>query len=75
MIQSYFHLKAIFRKDYSDTRSYDLLFKFISTVVTRVTKMSFACAYKALTEIAGNFGRFAFDVALHPGILKKYGLK
>ncbi len=75
VIQSYFMMAAIFRKDYSDNRSYDLLFKFISTVVTRVTKMSFMCAVKALGEISGNFTRFFFDVALHPGILKKYGLK
>ncbi len=75
VIQSYYHLKAIFRKDYSDNRSYDLLFKFISTVFTRVTKMSFVCAFKALTEISGNFARFTLDVALHPGILKKYHIK
>ena len=75
VVQSYFMLKAIFRKDYSDNRSYDLLFKFVSTVLQRVTKMNFTCAVKALNEISGNFLRFAADVTLHPGILKKYHLK
>ncbi len=75
VVQSYFLLQAIFRKDYSDTRNYDLLFKSVSTVVRRITKMNFICAVKALAEISGNFIRFLIDVTLHPGILRRYGLK
>ena len=75
VVQSYFLLSAIFRKDYSDTRSYDLLFKSVLVVFQRITKMHFTCAVKALAEITGDFLRFIFDVALHPGILKKYHLK
>ena len=75
VVQSYFLLQAIFRKDYSDTRSYDLLFKSVQTVVRRISKMNFTCAVKALTEISGNFIRFFLDVAFHPGILKNYGLR
>lgn len=75
VVQSYFLLQAIFRKDYSDNRSYDLLFKSILTVLQRISKMRFSCMIKALTEISSNFLRFFFDVSLHPGILKQYGLK
>ncbi|MBR5619980.1 MAG: hypothetical protein IKW76_09620, partial [Clostridia bacterium] len=75
VVQSYFLLSAIFRKDYSDTRSYDLLFKSVLVVFQRITKMHFTCAVKALAEITGDFLRFIFDVALHPGIRKKYHLK
>ncbi len=75
VVQSYFLLNAIFRKDYSENRSYDLLFKSVLTVWRRITKMNFTCAVKALAEIAGNFFRFILDVALHPGILKAYHLK
>lgn len=75
VVQSYFLLSAIFRKDYSESRSYDLLIKSILTVFQRMTKMNFVCMVKALAEISGNFLRFVFDVVLHPGILKKYHLK
>ena len=75
VVQSYFLLQAIFRKDYSETRSYDLLFKSVLTGLQRISKMRFTCMVKALAEISGNFIRFFLDVAFHPGILKQYGLK
>jgi radical SAM superfamily enzyme YgiQ (UPF0313 family) len=75
VVQSYFLMSAIFRKDYSDTRSYDLLFKSVKIVFDRVTKMNFTCALRALWEVSSDFIRFFFDLLLHPGILKKYGLK
>ncbi len=75
VVQSYFLLSAIFRKDYSDTRSYDLLFKSVKVVFDRVTKMNFRCAAHALWEISSDFIRFFIDVLFYPGILKKYGLK
>ena len=75
VVQSYFLLRAIFRKDYGDYRSYDLLFKSVKVVLDRITKMDFLCAVRALWEIASDFIRFIFDVLLHPGILKKYHLK
>ena len=75
VVQSWFLLSAIFRKDYSETRSYDLLFKSVKVVLDRVVKMNPRCAFRALWEITGDFSRFVFDVLLHPGILKRYGLK
>ena len=75
VVQSYFLLSAIFRKDYSESRSYDLLFKSVLVVLQRITKMPFVCAVKALAEISGDFLRFICDVVFHPRILKKYHLK
>ena len=75
VVQSYFLMKAIFRKDYNETRSYDLLFKSVLVVFQRILKIPFTCAVKAFVEIAGDFLRFVSDLTLHPGILKKYGLK
>ncbi len=75
VVQSHFLLQAIFRKDYGDTRSYDLLFKSVLIVFKRVSKMNFVCAIRSLCEITTDFIRFVFDVLLHPGILKKYHLK
>ncbi|MBQ6421583.1 MAG: B12-binding domain-containing radical SAM protein [Clostridia bacterium] len=75
VVQAYFLMNAIFRKDYSDSRDYDLLFKSVITVVRRVSKMPFVCAVKALEEISSDFARFVICLTLHPGILRKYGLK
>ncbi|MBQ6119249.1 MAG: B12-binding domain-containing radical SAM protein [Clostridia bacterium] len=73
-VQSYFLLKAIFRKDYSDTRSYDLLLKFIFTVLKNASTMHFDSMIKAFAEIISDFTRFCFDVTFHKDILRKYGL-
>ena len=75
VVQSYFLLQAIFRKDYSESRSYDLFIKSVLTVLQRISKMRFSCMVKALAEISGDFLRFFFDVCFHPGILKEYHLK
>ena len=74
VIQSYFLMSAIFRKDYQSSRSYDLLFKSVLTVVKRFPTMGFVCFVKALYEISSDFLRMGFDLILHPGIRKKYQL-
>ena len=73
-MQAYFLLKAIFRKDYSDSRDYDLFLKFISTVLKNASAMNFTSMVKAFTEIIADFTHFCFDVTFHKKILRKYGL-
>ncbi len=75
VIQAYFLMTAIFRKDYSDSRSYDLFIKSVLTVLRRLPRMDFVCAVKALYEISSDFLRMACDLAFHPGIRKKYDLQ
>ena len=75
VIQSYFLLKAIFRKDYSDSRSYDMLLKFISTVIKNASSMKPRSKVKALTEVTTDFTRFCLDYTFQKGIRRKYGLK
>ena len=75
VIQSYFLLKAIFRKDYSDSRSYDMLLKFISTVIKNASSMNLTSKVKALTEVTSDFARFCLDYTFQKGIRRKYGLK
>ena len=74
VIQAYFLMAAIFRKDYQENRSYDLLIKSVFTVLRRLPRLGFVCAVKALAEISYDFIRMAFDLAFHPHIRKKYGL-
>ncbi|MCR5040747.1 MAG: B12-binding domain-containing radical SAM protein [Clostridia bacterium] len=74
VIQAFFLMSAIFRKDYHESRSYDLFIKSILTVAKRLPRMGFVCAVKALYEISTDFARMGFDLVLHPGIRKKYGL-
>lgn len=75
VIQSYFLLKAIFRKDYSDSRPYDMLLKFISTVIKNASSMNLTSKVKALTEVTTDFTRFCLDYTFQKGIRRKYGLK
>lgn len=75
VVQSHFLWTAIFRKDYSGSHDYDLLFKSVLVVLRRVNKMRFVCAVKALTEISADFIRFFFDEKFDKKIHKKYGLK
>ena len=76
VVQSYFLLKAIFRKDYEqDARSYDMLRKFLFTVIRNASSMRPTSMIKAFAEIASDFIRFCCDVTFHKDILKKYGLE
>lgn len=74
-VQAYFLLKAIFRKDYSDSRDYDLFLKFIFTVLKNASAMNFTSMVKAFTEITVDFTHFCYDYTVHKSILRKYGLK
>ena len=74
VVQAYFLLSAIFRKDYHESRSYDLLIKSVFTVLKRLPRLGFVCAVKSLYEISTDFLRMGCDFAFHPGIRKKYHL-
>ena len=76
VVQSYFLLKAIFRKDYKeDARSYDMLRKFIFTVFRNASSMRPGSMFKAFAKITADFTRFCCDVTFHKDILRKYGLQ
>ncbi len=75
VIQAYFLMAAIFRKDYHESRSYDLFIKSVLTVLKRLPRMGPVCAVKALYEIVFDFLRMICDLVFFPKIRKKYGLK
>ena len=76
VVQSYYLWNAVFKKDYGkDTKNYDLLFKHVTTLLRRLSYLSFANGVRCLFEFGYLVLRFFTDTHLHPGIIKKYNLK
>lgn len=76
VIQSYFLLKAILKKDYTqEAKSYDLFIKHIKTFIRRLMFLSPKYAISCTIEFVLLALRFLVDSYCYPEILKKYGLK
>ena len=77
-VQSYFLMKAIFRKNYGDkdeTHAFDLLFKHVLTLFRRLSFLNIRSRLDVFTELCLLVSRFVFDVTFRKGTQKKYGLK
>ena len=76
VVQSYYLWNAVFKKDYGkDAKNYDLLFKHVTTLLRRLSYLSFANGVRCLFEFGYLGLRFFTDTHFHPGIIKKYNLK
>ncbi len=76
VVQSYYLWNAIFKKNYGkDAKEYDLLLKHVTTLIKRLSFLSFKDSIKCLYEFVYLGLRFFCDVCFHPGIRRKYNLK